>query len=152
MPLKVNLIGHDGAVLEQMMFSEVEFPRSIPDSAFQPRLDPRQYQEVTRVIGEPRMTFPTSRGSMVSCEDENVGMSQGRHRFGFALEAGEPPYELMRDLAKRADALKQVYPAGAEREAIVGVTVLVTSLAMNFVHRGAYFPEAPPALPPAAPA
>jgi cytoskeletal protein RodZ len=26
--------------------------------------------------------------------------------------------------------------------AIVGVTTLVTSLAMNFVHRGAYFPEA----------
>jgi hypothetical protein len=25
----------------------------------------------------------------------------------------------------------------------VGVTILVTSLAMNFVHRGAYFPEAP---------
>jgi hypothetical protein len=55
---------------------------------------------------------------------------------------------LMRDLAKRADALEQVYPAAAEREAIVGVTVLVTSLAMNFVHRGVYFPEAPPAFPP----
>jgi hypothetical protein len=54
----------------------------------------------------------------------------------------------MRDLAKRAEALEQVYPAAAEREAIVGVTVLVTSLAMNFVHRGAYFPEAPPAASP----
>jgi hypothetical protein len=50
---------------------------------------------------------------------------------------------LMRDLAKRADALKQVYPRPAEAEAIIGVTTLVTSLAMNFVHRGAYFPEAP---------
>jgi hypothetical protein len=48
---------------------------------------------------------------------------------------------LVRDLAKRADALKQVYPLGAESKAIVGVTILVTSLAMNFVHRGAYFPE-----------
>jgi hypothetical protein len=50
---------------------------------------------------------------------------------------------LVRDLAKRAEALKQVYPRSAEDEAIVGVTTLVTSLAMNFVHRGAYFPEAP---------
>jgi hypothetical protein len=50
---------------------------------------------------------------------------------------------LMRDLAKRADALKQVYPRAAENQAIVGVTILVTSLAMNFVHRGAYFPETP---------
>jgi hypothetical protein len=48
---------------------------------------------------------------------------------------------LIRDLAKRADALKQVYPLDAESKAIVGVTILVTSLAMNFVHRGAYFPE-----------
>jgi hypothetical protein len=48
---------------------------------------------------------------------------------------------LMRDLAKRAEALEQVYPRGSESAAIVGVTILVTSLAMNFVHRGAYFPE-----------
>jgi hypothetical protein len=56
---------------------------------------------------------------------------------------------LIRDLAKRAEALKQVYPASAEDDAIVSVTTLVTSLAMNFVHRGAYFPETP-APPPAA--
>jgi hypothetical protein len=49
---------------------------------------------------------------------------------------------LMRYLAKRADELKQAYPRDAEVQAIVGVTVLVTSLAMNFVDRGAYFPEA----------
>jgi hypothetical protein len=56
---------------------------------------------------------------------------------------------LMRDLAKRADALRQVYPCTAEAQAIVGVTTLVTSLAMNFVHRGAYFPEAPGTIVPA---
>jgi hypothetical protein len=53
----------------------------------------------------------------------------------------EKTRSLMRDLAKRADALRQVYPRAAEAQAIVGVTTLVTSLAMNFVHRGAYFPE-----------
>lgn len=33
-PLKVNLIGRDGSTLEQMMFTEVDFPASIPDTAF----------------------------------------------------------------------------------------------------------------------
>ena len=59
----------------------------------------------------------------------------------------EKTRSLVRDLAKRAEALKQVYPRDAEEEALVGVTTLVTSLAMNFVHRGAYFPETPPAAP-----
>lgn len=35
-PLKVNLIGRNGSVLEQMMFTEVEFPERIADSAFEP--------------------------------------------------------------------------------------------------------------------
>jgi hypothetical protein len=54
----------------------------------------------------------------------------------------EKTRSLMRELARRADVLEQVYPLEAERAAVVGVTVLVTSLAMNFVHRGVYFPEA----------
>jgi hypothetical protein len=54
----------------------------------------------------------------------------------------EKTRSLVRHLAKRAEALKQVYPHDAEDEAVVAVTTLVTSLAMNFVHRGAYFPEA----------
>ena len=54
---------------------------------------------------------------------------------------------MVRHLAKRAEALKQVYAHEAEEEAVVAVTTLVTSLAMNFVHRGAYFPEAPPSAP-----
>ncbi|RPI60621.1 MAG: hypothetical protein EHM50_07100 [Lysobacterales bacterium] len=56
----------------------------------------------------------------------------------------EKTRSLVRHLAKRAEALKQVYPREAEDEAVVAVTTLVSSLAMNFVHRGAYFPEAPP--------
>lgn len=53
----------------------------------------------------------------------------------------EKTRSLMRHLAKRAEAIEQVYPHDAESAAMVGVTILVTSLAMNFVHRGAYFPE-----------
>jgi hypothetical protein len=55
----------------------------------------------------------------------------------------EKTRSLVRDLARRAESLKQVYRRDAEAQAIVGVTILVTSLAMNFVHRGAYFPESP---------
>ena len=50
------------------------------------------------------------------------------------------------------NALKQVYPRGAEHEAVVGVTTLVTSLAMNYVHRGSYFPETSSPAPPPSPA
>jgi hypothetical protein len=56
----------------------------------------------------------------------------------------EKTRNLMRHLAKRADALQLVYARDAEHQALVAVTTLVTSLAMNFIHRGAYFPEAPP--------
>ena len=59
----------------------------------------------------------------------------------------EKTRSLVRDLAKRAEALKQVYAREAEHEAVVAVTTLVTSLAMNFVHRGSYFPEAAPPSP-----
>jgi sigma-E factor negative regulatory protein RseB len=52
-PLKVNLVSRDGAVLEQMMFTEVEFPATIPDSALQSELDPTQYVNVTRMAAAP---------------------------------------------------------------------------------------------------
>jgi hypothetical protein len=45
---------------------------------------------------------------------------------------------LLRHLARRADAMEQVYLESAEVAALVSLTTLVTSLAMNHVHRGAY--------------
>ncbi|HUP92760.1 MAG TPA: MucB/RseB C-terminal domain-containing protein [Solimonas sp.] len=53
-PLKVNLIGRDGSVLEQMMFTEIDFPAAIPDTAFQTELKPEGYREVTRTAGASR--------------------------------------------------------------------------------------------------
>ncbi len=47
---------------------------------------------------------------------------------------------LVRYLAERADALKQVYPANREADATLAITTLVTALAMNHVHRGTYLP------------
>ncbi len=47
---------------------------------------------------------------------------------------------LVRHLAKLADQLGQGYPAAREREAVIGITTLVTALAMNHVHSGDYLP------------
>jgi hypothetical protein len=47
---------------------------------------------------------------------------------------------LLRYLARRADHFQQVYPQDREQEAVVSLTTLVTTLAMNHVHRGSYLP------------
>jgi hypothetical protein len=47
---------------------------------------------------------------------------------------------LVRHLARRAEELEQVYAADREVQAIIGVTTLVTGLAMNHVHGGSYSP------------
>jgi hypothetical protein len=47
---------------------------------------------------------------------------------------------LLEHLAGRAAALGQVYPAAHERRASSAVTVLVTALAANHVHKGSYLP------------
>lgn len=53
-PVKVNLLGRGNRVMEQLMFTEIEFPKTIPDSALKTELDPAQFQKVTRVVPEPR--------------------------------------------------------------------------------------------------
>jgi hypothetical protein len=47
---------------------------------------------------------------------------------------------LLHHLAELSDRLKQVYPEDREQQAVVGITTLVTALAMNHVHRGSYLP------------
>jgi hypothetical protein len=47
---------------------------------------------------------------------------------------------LLGDLAGRAAALEQVYPADREIPAVIALTTLVTALAMNQVHTGSYMP------------
>lgn len=57
--------------------------------------------------------------------------------------SGYPPERaraLVHHLARRADALQQVYPADRETEAVVAVTTLVMMLAMNHVVRGSKKP------------
>ena len=45
---------------------------------------------------------------------------------------------LLRHLAGRAGELGQVYPADGETRAVLALSALVTALAMNHVHHGAY--------------
>jgi hypothetical protein len=47
---------------------------------------------------------------------------------------------LLRYLAERASQLEQGYPANREDSALIGLTTLVTGLAMNHVQRGSYLP------------
>ncbi|MGH8461008.1 MAG: MucB/RseB C-terminal domain-containing protein [Stenotrophobium sp.] len=54
-PLKVNLIGRDGSMLEQMMFTEVSFPATIPDSAFQMPPADKDQKRITRNLPPPNM-------------------------------------------------------------------------------------------------
>jgi sigma-E factor negative regulatory protein RseB len=64
-PLQVDLVDrrdNRDTVLERMMFTEIEFPSSIPESAFQTALDPSQYREVTRSLAEPGAP-PSAQGS-----------------------------------------------------------------------------------------
>ncbi len=48
LPLKVSLTGTRGEVLEQLMFTEVTFPDSIPDEAFSTEVDVRKFNLITR--------------------------------------------------------------------------------------------------------
>jgi hypothetical protein len=47
--------------------------------------------------------------------------------------------ELLRHMARRAEALHLAYLAGRETEATVALTTLVTTLAMNHVYSRHYF-------------
>src|SRR5882757_9538662 len=47
-PLKISLVGAHGEVLEQLMFTEVSFPQSIPDAAFETEVDTSKFSLVTK--------------------------------------------------------------------------------------------------------
>lgn len=46
LPLRLDLIDRRGHVLEQSMFTQIDFPEQITDEEMQPALDPMQYQWV----------------------------------------------------------------------------------------------------------
>jgi hypothetical protein len=52
----------------------------------------------------------------------------------------ERTQRLHRQMRRRADALKQVYPADRREQVIIAITALTTALAINRVQRGQYLP------------
>jgi hypothetical protein len=52
----------------------------------------------------------------------------------------ERTQKLLRQMRRRADALKQVYPADRREQVIIALTALSTALAVNRVQRGEYLP------------
>lgn len=68
LPLKISLIGPRSEVLEQVMYTEVSFPDSIPDSAFETEVDVSKFNLFARNLpkldtppasdhGEPQVRF-----------------------------------------------------------------------------------------------
>lgn len=51
-PLKLSLVSHDGRLLEQMFFTEVRFPASIPDTAFAADISPQAARESTAAAAD----------------------------------------------------------------------------------------------------
>jgi hypothetical protein len=52
----------------------------------------------------------------------------------------ERTQKLLRQMRRRSDALKQVYPADRREQVIIALTALATALAVNRVQRGEYLP------------
>ncbi|MBI2383210.1 MAG: MucB/RseB C-terminal domain-containing protein [Gammaproteobacteria bacterium] len=52
-PLKVSLLGRDGRVLEQLMFTEVEYPAAIPDQALAAGVDTTGFERVAHRVAMP---------------------------------------------------------------------------------------------------
>ncbi len=69
LPLKISLTGPESEVLEQVMFTEVAFPKTIADEAFETEVDIRKFNLITRNLpklddvptpdqhGEPQVAF-----------------------------------------------------------------------------------------------
>lgn len=57
-PLRISLLDVNGKVLEQAMFTEIEFPASIPDEAFKFTVNTAQFQVVTRTEPQSLPTAP----------------------------------------------------------------------------------------------
>lgn len=67
LPLKISLVGSRGEVLEQVMFTDISFPASIPDSVFTAAVDSSKFKAVAQDLptldtgttppGKPQVSF-----------------------------------------------------------------------------------------------
>lgn len=77
-PLRVVLLAPNGRALEEMVFTQVEFPDSIPDSAFATRLPMPKREPSARQAAQPLPPSPFSlaqlpKGFRVTLRDVRVG-------------------------------------------------------------------------------
>jgi hypothetical protein len=137
----VNVIELDEEVA-QLPFTVEDYYRqtATPKSEFPPGLD-GALRSVFEDLGEPEV----SNESVTRMNAAELLMRLERPLmadvFRWTGHFPEHTRELIRYLAGRAEELQQVYPADRELEAIVGVTTLITSLAMTHVVRGGYTPQ-----------
>lgn len=65
-PLKVSLVDRKGRVIEQMLYTEVEFPQSIPDRAFAHAGIDRREPDASRAVPTPVSHAPAPRAWSVA--------------------------------------------------------------------------------------
>lgn len=85
-PIKVSLSDHEGQTLEQMMFTEVRFPASIPDSAFV--VDPERAQQMEAVVQErapPRPVLLARQGGATAVDGAHTPWRPARLPPGFEV-------------------------------------------------------------------
>ncbi len=110
---------------------------TIGDAPLAPGLD-GALRSMFEDLGEPEQSdesVPRLAASALIARLERQLMS---NVFRWTGHFPEHTRQLLRQLARRADELKQVYPQDREAAATVAVTTLVTSLAMTHVYRGSY--------------
>jgi hypothetical protein len=89
-------------------------------------------------LGQPEDASSTAPRKPASALIRRIERDLMNNVFRWTGHFPEKTRPLIRFLAERADFLNQVYAEDRELPAVVGLTTLVTALAMNYVHRGNY--------------
>ncbi|GAC1628873.1 MAG: hypothetical protein NVS9B10_19270 [Nevskia sp.] len=126
LPLKISLIGERNEVLEQVMYTEVAFPESIPDSAFETEVDISKFNLITRTL--PKLDAPApqpehgDRRAAGAVRDAAAGIQERRARR---------PADARRQRPGRTSAAvrRPVGGLGVQRRAAAGRKILQRGLA-----------------------
>jgi hypothetical protein len=108
------------------------------DVVFPPGLD-GSLRTIFEDYGVPESPGPSERmpaGPLV----RRLAHELPAHVYRWTGHFPEKTHELLEHLARRTDALNQVYAADREADVAIALTALITALAMNHVHQGTYLP------------
>jgi sigma-E factor negative regulatory protein RseB len=107
-PLKIELVAGDGDVLEQVMFTNIEYPAVIDDAALRTNIDPQRFVRVQH--GSPKGSSRVVQGSW-TVERLPQGFRQASQDFQ-RLPGAEDPVEHMLFTDGLASVSVFVAPAG----------------------------------------